>query len=337
MLYIWRARLWAATGVSVLFMFLALRGIDFAEVKDTLAQTNYALALIALGTVIATTMAKTARWRVLFYPESTNLRYHKLLSIMFIGQMINFVLPGRLGELGRAYLVGEVEGESKIRALGTITIEKTLNLAMLCLSFAVLLPGIVIPQWLEHPGMVSALTTLLALTVFVVIAVKRDRLYRLVNRSVSKLPEWGQARTSNYIRLALSSLDALRHRAAIWRLCGWSVVVWLLAVLTNYVTFLAIGLPLSFTAAVFLLLVLQLGSAVPALPGRTPMFYLSVLALSLFAIGKDQALSFAALLYVLVYAPPVLLGTLFFLWENVDLYKLRTATAGYKVASGELG
>lgn len=331
-----QARLLQATGVGLLFMFLALRDVDFAEVRDTLAQTNYALVLVAFTTVIATTLAKTARWQILFYPRNSRLRYRKLLSIVFIGQMVSFILPGRFGELARIYLVGEIEGESKVRALGTVAVEKTANLATLCLSFLVLLPGVAIPRWLEQVGIVSALMTLLAMAIFVVLAAKRDRLYLLLIRAAKRLPDWGQTRIARYSRLALSGLDALQHRAALWRLCGWSVLVWLLSVATNYVAFLAIGLPLPFTAAVFLLLVLQLGVAIPSVPGRTPMFYLSILALSVFSVDKDQAFSYAVLLYVLVYAPSLLLGLFFLLWENVDLHRLRTEPARYEIAQSTL-
>jgi len=327
-----RTRFWIAGGFSLLFIILALRDINFIEVKDSLAQADYGLVLMALGTVIATTMAKAARWQILFYPRNGRLRYHKLLSIVFIGQLISFVLPGRFGELARMYLVGEIEGESKVRALGTIAIEKTANLAMLCLSFLVLLPALVIPPWLERVGIVSVLITLLALVIFVVLAFQKDRLYLLVDRFSRVLPRWSQLLLSRYSRLALSSLEVLQDRNAIWRLCIWSVLVWLLSVATNYVAFLAIGLPLSFTVAIFLLLVLQLGVAAPAVPGRTPMFYLSILALSVFAIDKDQAFSYAALLYILVYAPSLILGLFFLIWENVDLHRLRSDAASYEIA-----
>jgi len=329
-------RLLGATTVSLLFVFLALRDVNFTEVRETLAQTNYALAFVVLGTVIATTMAKAARWRVLFYPQHTRFRYRKLFSIILIGQMINFLLPARSGELVRAYLLGEVERESKARVLGTIAVEKVLNLAVLSLNAVVLLPSMAVPQWLGYPWLISALVTLLTLLAFVVIAVKLDKLYMLINRVIHLLPVWAQGFVSRHTKFALSGLAALRYRTAIWQLCGWTILTWSLAMLTNYVAFLAVGLPSSLTAAIFLLLVLQLGVAVPSLPGRAPMFYLTSLALSIFAIDKNQALGYAAFLYVLVYTPPLLLGPLFLLWENIDLHKLRMATARREVVSGEL-
>lgn len=322
--------------LSFLFVFLALRDVNFKEVGETLARTNYALALVALCTVITTTMAKAARWRVLFYPKNTHFRYRRLFSIILIGQMVNFVLPARSGELVRAYLLGEMEMESKVRVLGTIAVEKALNLAVLSLSAVVLLPSVALPQWLEYSWLISAVVALFALLTFIMIATKLDKFYMLMNQVVCLLPVRAQGFVSRHIKFALSGLEALRYKTAIWQLCGWSILTWCLAVLTNYVTFLAVGLPASLITAVFLLLVLQLGIAVPSLPGRMPMFYLTMLALSMFAIDRNQAFVYAVVLYALVYLPPLLLGPLLLFWESIDLTKLRTATAGSEAVSGEL-
>jgi hypothetical protein len=108
------------------------------------------------------------------------------------------------------------------------------------------------------------------------------------------------------------------------KLQGWSLLIWTLNILVNYTVFLALGLPLSFAAALFLVIVLEVGVAVPSAPGKLGIFhYLCILALGVFGLEKGAALGYAVLLYFVVFGPPSLLGALFLWWESVHRRRVR--------------
>ena len=319
-----RVRLWGGTALSILLLALTFRGIDFAELWDTLAQANYGLVLVAVGTIIVTSMAKTARWQLLFYPRHRQRRYGKLLAILFIGQMVNIVLPARLGELARAYLVGEIEGESKALTLGTIAVEKAVDLLMVLVLFVGLLLMMAVPRWVQESSVGVAMVTLVLLGTLVLSAHHKERLLSAFGRLLEILPELARARLMGYLEAALEGLETLRRRDVSLAVVGWSVLVWLLAASTNYIAFLALHLRLPFLAAVFLLIVLQVGVAVPSSPGKVGVFhYLCLLALSVFGVERSPALSYGLLLYFIVFLPPILLGVLFLAWENVSWARLK--------------
>lgn len=319
-----RVRFWGGTALSILFLVLAFRGIDLAELWDTLAQTNYGLVFVAVGTIIATSMAKTARWQILFYPHHRQRRYAKLLAIIFIGQMVNIVIPARLGELARAYLVGEIEGESKALALGTIAVEKAVDLLMVLFLFVGLLLTMAVPDWVQEPGVVVATLALALLGVLVLSAHHKECLLSAFGRLLGILPELAQARLMDHLEAALDGLEVFRQWDIGLKVGGWSVLIWLLAASTNYIAFLALHLHLSFLAAVFLLVVLQVGVAVPSSPGKVGVFhYLCLFALSVFGVERSPALSYGLLLYFIVFLPPTLLGVFFLWWENISWRRLR--------------
>jgi uncharacterized protein (TIRG00374 family) len=269
-------------------------------------------------------MAKTARWQLLFYPRHRQRRYGKLLAILFIGQMINIVVPARLGELARAYLVGEIEGESKALALGTIAVEKAVDLLMEILLFVGLLLTMAVPRWVQEPGAGLAVITIVLLGALVLAALYKERLLSAFGRLMVTLPELARARLMGQLAAAMGSLEVLRQWDASLGVMGWSILSWLLAASTNYIVFLALGLHLSFLAAVFLLVVLQVGVAVPSSPGKIGVFhYLCLLALSVFSVERSLALSYGLLLYFVAFLPPILLGAFFLWWENVTWQRLR--------------
>jgi len=87
---------------------------------------------------------------------------------------------------------------------------------------------------------------------------------------------------------------------------------------------IAVGLDLPGIAALVVLAIVQLGTAVPSTPGKVGVFqYLSVLALMPFGVGRDLALTFGILLHVVWYLPPVVLGSMGVWVELQGLRRLR--------------
>jgi uncharacterized protein (TIRG00374 family) len=312
--------------VSAATLVLALRNVNFEEMAAALAQTNLLLLVAALGVSLATNLAKAARWRLLFYPQEARLRLGKLFSVLLIGQTVNAVLPVRLGEIVRAYLIGEIEGVSKAFALFTVVVEKLLDSLLLLVCLVVLLPQGLLPGWLKPSGIVVSLILVGIFGLLLLAAQQQERLRRLGRAIIGRLPFQERLGLLWRLEAAVDSLGALRRWDVGLGLIALSVVVWIGSAGVNAVVFQAMGLNLSWWAAVFLLVVLQVGGIIPSSPGRIGVFhYLTVLALSVFAVEPSLALSYALVLHLVVFVPMTLLGAFFMGKENYDLAKLTAA------------
>ena len=85
--------------------------------------------------------------------------------------------------------------------------------------------------------------------------------------------------------------------------------------MTNHTVMLAMGVTLPFSAAMLLMAVLQLGVAVPSLPGRVGIFEgLCIVVLAPFSVGYETAFAVGLALHAVTFLPPILLG-LFFIWH----------------------
>jgi uncharacterized protein (TIRG00374 family) len=306
------AKWWLGTLLSVICLVLALRGVALADVLAALTRTNYGLVAVAVVTVVLTGMAKTARWRLLFYPSQDQMRFERLFGAVMIGQMVNLAIPARLGELARAYTVGATEGVSKSLALGTIVVEKLFDMLMALLCLILLFLLIYLPSWVWEPGLSLAIGTGAVLVVALTMMYQRARILRMVAALLRLLPSLAGRQLYLQIESALEGFEALRHVRANLGTWGWSFTIWITAAATNYVVFVAMGIALPLVAALFLLVVLQVGAAVPSSPGKVGVFqYLCVLALSLFSVEKSVALGCSLVLYLVVFLPPLLLGAFF--------------------------
>jgi uncharacterized protein (TIRG00374 family) len=310
--------------LGILLLALAFRQVDLASLMVALAKTNPYLVALAFLAVAATTVAKALRWGLLFYPLHGEVHFNNLLSAILVGQMMNSLLPARLGELARAYLIGETEGQYKLRALGTIVVEKLLDGLMLVLLLALLFLVMPLPDWLRIPGATAGLAIGGLLAAILLLSRQREKMLAVVDRCCRRLPVLdglGMPQRLGALADGLGSLSAMEVNA---RLVAWSVTIWFLAAVTNYLTLLALRIeaPLAL-ASLLVLVVLHLGLAVPSSPGRIGVFhYLCLLSLSVFGVERSLALAYALVLYFVVVLPIIVAG-LFCLWkENITLYGL---------------
>jgi hypothetical protein len=123
----------------------------------------------------------------------------------------------------------------------------------------------------------------------------------------------------------LSVLSASKPAPALW---GWTAIAWLLSVLTNWFLLLAFGLPPSFLMALFLLVVLQGGVAIPSTPGKIGVFqYLCVAALSIFGVPDAMSFSYGVVLYAIAFGTIGVWAALALWSRSLNVNRLREATA----------
>jgi uncharacterized protein (TIRG00374 family) len=322
------AKWWLGILLSVICLVLALRGVALADVLAALTRTNYGLVAVAVVTVVLTGIAKTVRWRLLFYPNQPQLRFEGLFGALMIGQMVNLAIPARLGELARAYTVGATEGVSKSLALGTIVVEKLFDMLMTLFCLILLFLLIYLPSWVWELGFSLAIGTGAVLVVVLAMTYQRDRILQGVAVLLRLLPPLAGRQLYLQIESALKGLEVLRHVQASLGIWGWSLLIWGLAVATNYIVFLAMSMALPLVAALFLLAVLQVGGAVPSSPGKVGVFqYLCMLALSFFSVERSVTLGCSLVLYLVVFLPPLLLGAFFLSRSSVAFHALKSGGA----------
>lgn len=310
---------------SLGFLVLALRNIDVDATVKTLLRVNMPLLGAAVGNYVLSSLAKAIRWRWLFTIRKMP-SLDRTFSVLMVGQMMNAFFPARLGELGRAYLMGEAEAESKFYILGTIAVEKVIDMLFLLLSLAVFLPLITLPEWLSGSARGTAIILVVLVPLLVVLAWQREFILRIIAQLSRLAPVGWRDWLMRQARFGITSLETVRQPRILIGLLLWSAVVWVLSALTNYLVFRAINLELPLSAALFILVVLHIGTTVPSSPGRLGVFqYLVIFSLSLYAVDKNIALGYSLILYLVIYVSIAVIGG-FCLWrEKLSWRKLTTA------------
>jgi uncharacterized protein (TIRG00374 family) len=303
-------RLGLGVAVSAGSLYLAAREVDLREVWDSLTQVNLMWVTLALVSVATNMLGRTLRWRLLLGDAGCEIPLSKLLVSLLLGMMLNMLLPARVGDVSRAYAVGGL-GPGRTYTLGTVALEKILDLFAFAVLFLALLVLMPLPDWVDSSAYTLAALALVFLLLLALLTYQRVRVKSLLERVAQWFPEQMSKWIIERMRLGLASLDVLETRRALIQLAFWSTVVWGTGLLTNHLTLLALQIQLPLTASLLILVVLQFGISIPSVPGRIGVFeYLCVLALSVFGVAQSLGLTYGILLHFLSVFPMILSGPL---------------------------
>ncbi len=313
--------------VSLVFLYLAVKGVDFSQVWIAVKTIDPLATVLAILVSVATLLTKAARWQAI-YASRRKLSFHRSFSILMIGLWANAFLPLRVGEILRAFLLGEVESDSKTYALGTIFLEKLADLVMLAFALAILFTQLVIPKWVWESWLSTFVVVVVLIAAVWALIIYKQLILKWLNIILARIiPRW-RDRILALTNEGMTSLQILKQPKQVIALTVWSVIIWFLSAYTFVLIFNAFYLTLSPWVALFIVIVLQLGVAIPSSPGKIGVFhYLVIIGLSIFGVPKDIGLTVGVVSHLMIYVPIALLG-IFYLWhENLAWQSIRQAVS----------
>lgn len=297
------------SGVAIL---LLLQSVDLEQVWTSLAGVKPGFLALALLSVLINTSAKAFRWNVLIGETARGLGIPLLLKTVLVGQMLNYVLPLRIGDFSRAYVVGG-DGSAKIFVFGTVVIEKVIDLLSYALLFLALLFMIPLPAWLDRTSYLSVSLVLLIFFAGMLVAYRLGLIRKLLAWLSAFIPPAVRPYFVQFLEQGTRALQSLFHAPHLFSLLLWTCLIWATALLTNHLTLLAFDLHLPLSASLLILVALLLGIALPSLPGKIGIFeYICVLALSIYGVDSSIALSYGLVLHAVVLLPVMILGLVFY-------------------------
>lgn len=306
---------WIGLATSLACVFLSIHKLDWQRLFALWQRMDYRWVALATIMILMHTLARAARWRALFTPPVPS--FDVTLTAMLIGQTMNYLLPARSGDIPRIYWLGEREGQSKARALGTMAVEKVLDLILLVLVLF-LVPFWVStrPPWLAEAtwGVVIALA-LLYIGLRASLAWQKPLLSRLGWLADRHNVQWWPAMRERLAHV-VEGIEGLRRSHLLWRTVVLSLVAWVWGAAANLATFLALGLPASWPMAFTVSAALRVGIALPSLPASIGVYEGTiVLALGVFGVDRETALSYGVLMHLVDFLPPVAM-TLWLVWRS---------------------
>ena len=310
----------AGLTVSIIAIGILVSSVDLGRTAQAIGTVHVAplipvIVLVAVGIVL-----RSWRWQRLL-PGAGSVPVRRIVPVVLIGYLGNSVLPARLGEPIRAYLLARREALRFASVFGSALLERMVDLtvlAMMALAAAVALGA---PAWsVQLLALVSlgGLTGIAALAIFGL-----EPSLRFIHGFVRR---WG-----GRLDRAFASLESFAggvggpsRRRPLLSATGISVLIWLADGSICWLVAASFGMGFSLPAAVLVVGIGGLGTSIPSAPGYIGTYELamSTMARTLGAPASD-ALGFALVLHAITLIP-VATGGIVSLWAvgGEDLWAL---------------
>lgn len=304
--------------ISAVLLYFSLRGIDFAAVANGFKsmRCGYLAAAVVLLTLLQ--VVRSYRWGVILRPIK-KIDQLSLFSITSVGFMALVAMPARIGELARPFLVKQKTGMRMTAALGTVFIERVLDMLTIMAIFFSVLFFIPLPSWLVNSSIAFLAITLVILIVMLLLIFKRERSIRIFERVAGAFPERWRARLNELIHHFIDGIEMITDVRLILYATFLSMIIWALDVAAIYVLFLAFDLKLSIVAAVIVMVVLIIGITLPTAPGYIGNWHFFCIAgMTLFGASKADALTYAIMLHFVSVGVVLVLGLIFLPFNKIS-------------------
>jgi len=301
--------------ISAVFLYLALRGIQWNVLWDTLQQTRFEFLVPAVAFTMLGHYARAWRWKFMLLAVKP-IPTPTLFSSTLIGFMANDLLPARLGEFVRAYVLGRRENISRTAAFATIVYERVVDVFSLLVCLWVTLLNIEGPEWLRTSAL-WILSFNIVLLGFLLLMQRCPNSMRAITAWASRpLRKNHRATISRATEGFLGGLSGMTRVSTFLPIVFSSVLVCGCAILGFYFCFGALRMNPPLISNLVLLVLVSMGSMIPSAPayiGTTQ--YACVVGLGLFSVGKSEALAYSILYHATQFFPVVAAG-FYLLWKS---------------------
>jgi len=311
--------LWLGIAISVIAIFLTLRGIDWAKLSETLSQANLLYLIPATFALVLSIYLRSFRWRMLFYPVK-GLSIKKLFSALNIGYLFLNVLPARLGEFVRVFVIGKSQNVSKAHALSTIVVERILDIFAILIFLLLLMPFVHLPSWVASSAITISLVFVSIGLIAIILSTKKTTAF-----FVHFLTKFSILKKAGPVIQNLSlGLATLRKPKIFFSGLSLTLVVWILTGLVTWFSLKSANISDSIFVAFFSLCATTLAAVIPSTPGYIGVYqYVAILSLAPFGIAKEPALGFAILISAINYFGTTTLGIGSLFYEKLSFFELK--------------
>jgi uncharacterized protein (TIRG00374 family) len=310
--------------LSIFFLWIALMDVDFVKAFSLIKKADYRFIILAAAVVVFDFSMRALRWRILLAPIKL-IKYIELVSNVFIGILANNVLPLRAGEVIRVFLIGQKEQISKTSAIGTIVIERMLDIfAILSLSIIVFISH-PFPDSIKRLWFIFLSILILLIIVLYGLMYSKEKTLYLLNRIILRfLPKTLERKIENLIHEFVDGLEILKKGHQLLLSVVMSLGIWSINALAFYFVAKGMGIEqITYTGSILVMTLVALGISIPSSPGFIGVYEAAGIgACLLLGMGKSQGAAFILLIHAVQILTILAVGMFFLTREHISLIQL---------------
>jgi hypothetical protein len=311
-------RIWAGIAIPVVAITYTLRGVDLRDVATRIGDANPWIVLATIPFQILGLWLRAVRWRWLALSLApTPLPLRPLFRATALAFMAVNVLPFRLGELARPWLLAQETEVSGAAAVGTLVLERAIDFTCVSLmgGIVLLVHANAMPAWVSSGAAIFAFFTCIPIALILALRANETGTLALIDSALRLFSTRLRERVMGLVSEVCRGLAGLRGWSAISRVVLYSALLWGVVLPAPFLLGLLafdIELPLrqlllaTFTTSVFV----ALAVAAPSAPGFFGVFHFACReALGLFGVSRSVAVAYGTVVHLTYWIPVTLVGS----------------------------
>jgi len=323
----WKAILgYGIAGLCLLWVFHDFR---IGELLRSVKTINWWWVAAAVFFDIFSYVCQGMRWSMLLSPIA-RIRTLQAIQAIYAGLFVNEILPMRVGEVLRAYLVSRWASIYFSAVIPSILVERFFDAIWLALLFGITVLGVPLPKYLVDVEEILGFGVLAATALFIYLVFYKQSDGTVLSNNARRQP--GIIRWA--IKIIAEMAEGVRgigRSRFFYAALGVSMFLLLGQILSYWFVMLAYGLKLSFWHGAAILLIVHVGTAIPGAPSNLGTYqFFTVVGLTLFGVDKTLAASFSLIVFLILTIPLWAIGLLVFSRLGLNLRMIRTEIASLR-------
>ncbi|HBD10151.1 MAG TPA: hypothetical protein DCZ69_18005 [Syntrophobacteraceae bacterium] len=304
-------RLLLGITISVVCLWLAVRNVPFSDLATALTGARCVWLALAVLVLLLAIIARAKLWATLL---GGGVRLADSFWSEGIGYLFTNVLPLRMGEPARVFVMAKRSGLPIVQVATTAAIERLLDVIAILLALIAILPWMDVPHPVRRAGFAFGLVVLVVVLALIVLVRLNSRGERLLRGICGYLPFIPMEKTLIIWQELVAGTAILFCIQVAVRALVLSLATWTLSAGAYFCFLRSFQADATFVEAIFMLVAVCLAVSLPSSPGFIGVFqWVGQQALVLPFNNKydhASALAITLTLHLITYVFTSLLGVI---------------------------
>lgn len=269
--------------IGIVLLWLAFRSVDFKRLLSGLKEANYYWLILSIFFSVVAYVSRARRWQILIHPLGYYPTFWHTFHAMIIGYLANLALP-RIGEITRCVALGKKEKLPVDQLVGTVIIERTIDLLSVILLLVILIftSGTIIKDFLRESifkplqEKVFSLFGFTWITWIVIVLLGVIALFLMVRHKKSLRKTSFFSKMFDLAKGVINGLKTITNLKRKWEFIALTVFIWINYALMTWVVVFAIESTsqITFWQSIFILVIGGLAMSAPVQGGIGAFHYI---------------------------------------------------------------
>lgn len=313
-------------GISILLIWLIFRGTNWSEFLKSIQNINYYILIVAMALLVSSVWIRAIRWRILI-SKVGDVTTKDLFKATMVGNMGNNILPLKMGELLRAYVISKKQNIIFSGAFSSLVVERIVDLISFILIISAVFSISPITDWTQKIGIIGFFIVICFLIVSFVLFKYNSKFEIWYLEKQKQLIKKDKETIANHFVGFCQGIQSLWQNPKPWQTIFLSLLIWAMYFLFTILSIYAFNFNLGFLdimkMGILVLAFVTLAVIVPSSPGYVGTYHAAAIAaLQIVYINVDAARAFAIMYHMAQYLPLTFIGLYYFFKLNLHVADL---------------